>query len=820
MAERVFLSAPKSLPDGNALLRHPAERGAWIWHPEKSALQTAVLRFRLEFHLSKKINPLIHITADQRFQFRCDGRDVSFGPDRCDLDHWTIQSLRLELASGAHEFEVLAWWIAPPTDTCLDAVSPPMAQVTWRGGFLLHTEEAGDARLNTGSARWLVDDLTDAVGMGMPRLPNYHDVGPCFEFDMVRWPLRENKNAKIIRPPLESNAFGLRRPGWCLYPAELPEQSREPWRGGRIRAFRGGWGNQPFTGDETRSAEISAWQNLITEGTTLSVPAHSLVTVLWDFENYHCGYPVVEAADGDGSVIEWSWAEALYEEVDPTKVTDKSSKGQRDRIEGKVFVGMGDRWKVGMAFHETSPSLWWRAGRYVRLRIKAEETPLVISRLSVITTGYPLRLAGSWKSSDSCWDRLTSLFIHAFQCSAHETWTDTPYYEQMCYVGDTLMHAAANYAWFADDRLSRRAIRLFEWSRRFSGLVAERYPSRQRQESATYSLLWPRMVRDYAWWRDDPLFVREMLPGIRSVLAEFEGMCEDGLLHQVPGWPFVDWVSEWSTAPSCHGYGPGVAEGDSSIVNLHWVLALLAAAQIEEAHGDPLLGTRDRRLARSVFDLVVTRYWDEGRGLLLDSRGSIACSEHAQVLALLTGLLDPEKTERCLSALCMAQGLAKSTIAFSFFLLDVLYQHGREGEFHRRLQFWRVLPDQGFTSTPEGPEPSRSDAHAWGAHPAWHTLASIAGIRPDSPGFATVRIAPMPGGLDHFDAVCVHPRGRIKVGFRRDVSGSAECYFRVCLPAGITGTLVWSGCSRSLVPGMNSISFSKTPVSAALYFPV
>ncbi len=811
MTDRTFLERPEFLADGNALLRHPAEKGTWIWHPGKSPLETAILRFRLKVSLKEKVEPLVHITADQRFQFRCDGRDISFGPDRCDLEHWTVQSVRLELGQGDHELEVLSWWIAPPpagspTGSSPKEVTPPMAQMTWRGGFLLYAEEAGAVSLNTGSAPWVVDDLTSAIEMERPGIPHYNDVGPSFTFHLDAWEQREGRPPAGVMSPLLPNTFGLRRPGWCLYPAELPEQQRKPWAGGRIRAFRPTWEELPYHIEETRGAGVTAWQGLVAQGSAVAVPPHSQWTVLWDLENYYCGYPVTETEGGVGAVLEWSWAEALYEEPSLADVRESSSKGHRGRIEEKVFVGIGDRWRIENAPRVKTPSLWWRSGRYVRVRIKTLDAPLIVTRLGILTTGYPLQWTGKWRSSDGAWDRLMPLFERAFRCSAHDTWTDTPYYEQMCYVGDNIMHAAANYAWGPDDRLSRRSIRLFEWSRRPSGLVAERYPSRFRQESATYSLLWPMMLRDYAWWRDDAGFVKEMLPGVRSVLAEFDGMAqEDGLLHHVPGWPFVDWVPEWSGAPFYHGYGPGVGEGDSSIVNLHWVLALQAAAQVEEAYGNPLLMEYNRQLAAKTFDLVLSRYWDEKRGLLLDSRGSTAASEHAQFFALLTGLLDAAKTRKCLAVLCGDKGLAKATIGGSFYLLNALYKHGYETEFHRRLEFWRPLLDLGFTSTPEGPEPGRSDAHAWGAHPAWHTLASIAGIRPDATGFAKVRVAPMPGPLDHFEASCVHPRGLVDVVFRREAPGKPACHFKVNLPEGITGSLVWAGQSHKLVPGTNDI---------------
>jgi hypothetical protein len=468
---------------------------------------------------------------------------------------------------------------------------------------------------------------------------------------------------------------------------------------------------------------------------------------------------------------------------------------------------MEDRWRIGSAPESQTPSLWWRSGRYVRLRIETGAKPLVLRALRILSTGFPLKWSGKWKSSDASWDQLMPLFESAYRASGHEVWTDTPYYEQLGYVGDTLLDCITNYAWCADDRLSRRAIRLFEWSRHAgSGLIAERYPSQWRQECPTFSLLWPTMVRDFAWWRDDPAFVKEMLPGIRSVLAEIESFAQaDGLLHRVPGWPWIDWVPAWSAAPLQAGCGPGVREGDSCIVNLLWVRALLASAQIEEAYGDPLLMERDWSMARRIFVRVVERYWDESRGVFRDTCGSDAASEHAQYLAILTGLLDAEKAAKCFRALREDAGLARATIGASFYLLDALYRGGEEAEFFKRLEFWRALPGMGFTSTPEGPEPSRSDAHAWGAHPAWHTLASIAGVRPDAPAFAKVRVAPMPGPLDCFDASIVHPLGLVDVAYQRTTRGER---FVVRLPASVTGTFLYKGQTRALAVGVNEISIS------------
>lgn len=799
---REFLQPSRHIVDANACLRHPAEGGAWIWHPSCPKDQTAVLRFTRRFKIDAPVSILIHVTADQRFQLLCDGKDVSFGPDRCDVEHWTVQSVRIDMDAGEHEMEALVWWIAEaeggPSRIDQDGSDlrpqPPMAQMTLRGGFLLYTEDLPVDVLNTGSSAWEVGDLTPAVRMFRQRIPFYFDVGPSFEFDLDFWQGVRREQAVVVRAPIVPNKFGVRAPGWCLYPANLPEQRREMWAGGKIRAARWSWNEDAFgRGEEEMADDFAA----LTGGGTVIVPPHSRLTLLWDLQDYLCGYPRFSTRGGRGAEIEWDWAESLYREPSASTIGSTSLKDDRGAVFGKSFLGYGDRWKIGGGAITDFPFLWWRCGRYVRLRVATNGEALEIGGLSLVQTGYPLELGGSWQSSDDSWNRLMPIFERAFRASAHETWTDSPYYEQMCYVGDNALHALSNYAWFTDDRLSRRSLALFDWSRRPSGLVAERYPSAWRQESITYSMLWPMMIRDFAWWRDDADFVAGFLPGMRSMLAEIEGYKHSGgLLREAPGWPFVDWVSGWD-----EGCGPGMRDGDSSILNLHWVLCLQAAAQIEETHGDSVLARRCHRLAKETFAAVIDRYWDNERGIFLDTVGVEQGSEHAQSFALLTGYLEEDKRRRCLAALAGRSQLSEVTISASFYLLEALHRNGAEEEFHKRLDAWRVLPGLGFKSTPEMHEPSRSDAHAWGAHPAWHSIASIAGIRPASPGYASVSIAPMPGNFTSINCSCVHPKGQIRMNWRPD-------HAEVTLPEGVNGQFIWRGTKQGLVPGTSRVAFA------------
>ncbi len=187
---------------------------------------------------------------------------------------------------------------------------------------------------------------------------------------------------------------------------------------------------------------------------------------------------------------------------------------------------------------------------------------------------------------------------------------DCPHYEQLQYVGDTRLQALVMYAVTQDARLQRRAIELFDWSRWMHGHVNSSYPCGPQMIS-TFPLYWVLMVRDYAFWRDDPPTVAELMVGLRAALEQYMHLrTADGLLDTLPGWPFVDTVPEWIDTI----YGPDVRQGPNAIINLLYVYALQTAAELEEVAGEPELAAHDRRLARQTAEAVLQRFWVEGAG--------------------------------------------------------------------------------------------------------------------------------------------------------------------------------------------------------------
>ena len=98
---------------------------------------------------------------------------------------------------------------------------------------------------------------------------------------------------------------------------------------------------------------------------------------------------------------------------------------------------------------------------------------------------------------------------------------DTPYYEQLQYIGDTRIQALISYTVADDDRLGRAGHQAFDDSRIPEGITRSRYPSSLPQNIPTFSLLWIGMVHDCWMYRPDPQIVRDSLPGTRDVLTWF-----------------------------------------------------------------------------------------------------------------------------------------------------------------------------------------------------------------------------------------------------------------------------------------------------------
>ena len=770
----------------------------WVDHPERSLSEPSVAVFRLKFNLEEAAPLRLHVSADHRYRIFLDGRDFGRGPERGDIQHWFFETYEGKVPAGEHLLAVQTWWLGEKA---------PYAQMSVRPGFMLAAEGIWLEQLSTGHAKWetaLMPGLEfiapgDTWGTGW----NVRVDGASYPWDWesgggeLEW-----RGAQKIAMAVSAAWKNETLPYWMLLPAALPPMLDEPANPGVLRHLAEGIAPYPVTANRHLAAEARGWSAWLSGLTPMHIPAKTSRTALIDLENYYCAYPELLVSGGQGTQIRLQWAEGLFLKA------DGGGKGQRDEIEGKFFRGgVGDEFLPDGGEQRLFATLWWQAGRYLELTVRTGDFPVTLERLSLRCTGYPLKMEGRFDASDVQFSRFLPIAERAIQMCSHETYMDCPYYEQLMYVGDTRLEVLTTYAMTPDARLPRKALLLFDWSRRNSGFTQSRYPSRVCQVIPPFSLWWVCMVHDYWMWRNDEAFVKERMPGVRTVTEAFRSLLQpDGLMAAPNGWNFTDWVKEPLAWPA--GIPPQADFAPSSVLNLHFILVLLRKAEMEASFGEHQLADRDRATAMMVTNAVMRVFWNEERGLIADDANHEFFSEHAQCLALLGGLLDKDKRRIIGDSLCSAPGLSKTTIYFTHYLFETYRLLGRDELFFERLKLWFQLPKQGFKTTFEEPEPSRSDCHAWGAHPLFHCYATILGIRPDAPGFSRVRIAPMPGPLQRVSGTLPHPHGEIEVRLERGVDDSLEAM--VCLPAGVDGVFVWKGEERKLTPGKNALKFNPT----------
>jgi alpha-L-rhamnosidase len=792
------------LPISDAILKRQWT-GSWISCPGAPERDPGVFHFRKVIDLpAVSSRYVVHVSADQRFVLYVNGKRVGIGPSRGDVLFWRFETFDLApfLKPGPNLLSATVWNFG---------TQAPAAQITDRAGFVAQGDGAAEQAVNTdGSWQCAPEPGHQPWPEGLKPLreeePVYVVVGPGERLDAAqydwdwaqppaaganpgRWKPAAVSALATPRTITEGPGYQLTPDGRLLVPDELPAMEYRPVPAGAV-VKNDGASVEGFP--ETGPARI---------------PPNAKATLLLDRKTLVTAYPELSFSGGRGARIRLRYQEALLEPGKPWR------KGHRDAFEGKRLVGYEDEvlpdGGSGRVFHP----LWWRTWRYLRVEVETAGEALTLDHLAAHSTGYPFEERGRFDAGDPTLARLWEVGWRTARSCAHETYVDCPYYEQLQYVGDTRIQALISYAVAGDDRLARQAIDSFERSRRSEGITYSRYPSAPQQFIPPFSLLWVGMVHDYWTWRDDPAFVRRQLAGTRTVLDWFtERLRTDGLLGRLPWWNFVDWCDEFEA-----GVPPQDADGGSVAVSLQLALALGEAANLEAALGEPARAARHRERAEAIVGAVRRLAWDGGRGLVADTPTKRRFSQQTNILALLAGavpagqekpVLDrllamPRPSIKLAPSASPGEGrVARASVYFRFYLARALEKAGEGERYLPELEPWREMLDVGLSTFAETPDAgTRSDCHAWSAHPNYDLLRTVAGMKPGSPGFKTVRVEPHLGTLPRLEATLPHARGPITVSYRRD---GPALEATVTLPPGLTGTFAWRGVTRVLQPGPQS----------------
>jgi hypothetical protein len=760
-----------------ALLDHywPAQ---WIAPASASSHEYGVFHFRRRFTLPAKPDHfVIHISADNRYRLYVNGRQVSFGPARGDLPHWRFETLDLApyLVAGDNALAVLVWNYGG---------ARPINQMSHQTGLIVQGNGGAEAIVNSGGAWKVLQNQSHH-----PIAESGTTVGPFDGVEGARepwgWEQTGYDDSKWGAP----RGVGQGVPAgigsgtdWALVPRNIPAMELTEQR---IPTIRRATGITPTTGFLAGTAPMV-------------VPAQCEAVLLLDQGFLTTAFPQLRVSGGKGSEITITYSEALYDSA--------GNKGNRNDIEGRHIAGNHDFFLPDGGEDRVFDTLWFRTYRYIEMKIKTGDAPVTIQDFHGLYTGYPFVERAHFSSSDAELETIWKTGWRTARLCAGETYYDCPYYEQLQYVGDTRIQSLISLYVTGDDRLMRNAIMQFDNSRIPEGLTQSRYPSSTMQIIPPFSLFWADMVHDYWMHRDDTNFIAPLLEGVHNVMAFHERHLDaSGMLGSTPWWNFVDWPDQWpwDNVKNVGGVPSVDNAGRSAILSLQYAYALQRASELATGFHRDSEAAHYQELSERVVKATRQLCWDETRGLLADTPEKTVFSQHANALAVLTGLVTDTKARALMQNVTTNASLIPCTVYYRFYLYRAMRIAHMGNTYIEQLEPWRQMIRMGLSTFAERPEPTRSDCHAWSASPNYELLASVCGIEPASPGFKTVRIAPHPGALTWIKGGMPHPLGMIEVQWKRtgDKASTAE----VTLPEGLSGTFFWKGKQTPLKPGHTTL---------------
>ena len=784
----VFNNFPLCAQGVNPRITQKIWNAFWIAVPGESAQDYGVYQFRKDITLPEKPSSFtIHVSADNRYKLFVNGNLVSLGPARGDLYHWNFETVNIApfLKAGNNTVSALVW---------NEGEIRAEAQISFRTGFILQGNSTAEEVLNTNKSwKGMRDKSYSAL---IPNLIHtYYVAGPGDKvdhretagdwkqenFDASAW-----KNSEELFRGLPKGVFEWTQ-GWMLVASTIPQMELTRQRLSRTRKAEG-----VKVPDEFPARQAS-----------FIIPANTSATILLDQSFLTNAYPTLLFSKGKDAHISLAYAEALYiKEADELNWKSHNQKGNRNEIEEKRFVGKEDIViSNGMMDQEFTP-LSWRTYRYMQIKVETKGEPVTINDLYGTFTGYPFQYNAQFVSNNPLLADIIKTGWRTARLCASETYMDTPYYEQLQYVGDTRIQALISLYNSGDDRLMRNAITLLDHSRLAEGITLSRFPTAHAQQIPPFSLWWIGMLHDYWKYRGDAEFIKDKLAGQRQVLNFFSRyQQDDGSLKNSPYWNFTDWAEDegWY-----RGVAPVGANGNSAAMDLQLLLAYQTAAELESQLGMPAFATEYTRQAKKLEQTIRQKYWDETKQLFADRPEKDLYSQHVNALAILTGTVGRDEAPLLANKILKDSSLTQATIYFKYYIHQALIKAGLGNDYLNWLTIWKENLDQGLTTWAEISDinRTRSDCHAWGSHPNIEFFRTVLGIDSDGPGFSLIKIEPHLGTLTNVSGEIPHPKGKVLAEY---LVKNGKVQATIQLPEKTPGYLIWKGKRYDLKEGQKTI---------------
>lgn len=766
----------------------------WISHPDVQPQEAAVILFRKNIALASKPSTyIIHISADNHYRFFVNGNYVTRGPARGDLSHWFYETINiapyLQQGNNIIAAEVVNWgpkrsftmfsqmtglWIQGDTE------NEKSANTSGNGWKCYHNTAQHIVPVD-----WIFDKSSIAFGLYVANPTDSVD-GATYPWGWQQQNFDDSKWS-AVHPDGYAGGRETQHAGGVLY---SNGKLLIPRRTGLLTETK------ETLGKIVKAEGITLSNKFPQENNELTIPARSTIKLWVDHQQVTIGYPELIVSGGKGAAIQVRYAETLF-------ITNQT-KGNRNEIDGKKFIGIKDVFIPDGGQDKIFKPLYLRPFRFIQVEITTAGEPLTIENYYNVKCSAPINLQAKFETDDTALNKIMGMGWRTASLCAQDMLMSDAYYEQMQYTGDSRVHNLTLLTLSGDDRLTKNALIQFDQSRIPEGLTFACYPNPFYLIIPSYSLIFVDQVYDYMMWSGDKEFLKQFDLGIANVLDWFEKrMQPNGFIGKVDWWAALAWPKDY-----INGVPPEIDKGNNALYTLHYAYTLRHAAEVYDFIGEKQKAKDCITKADRYAAAVKKECFNADKMLFKESPTLAQSSQITNVLAVLSEAVKGAEAKAVMQNILSDTSLTgKVDLFLHFYLFEAMNKTGMTDNFFKELSEWKTMIQKGLTTFVEvplewGEEGQRSECHPWSTSPNVFFFKTVCGIKPVTPGYKTIVIEPQLGALKKLNAAMPHPLGTIEMDLTINngrISGD------ITIPAGMNASFKWKDKEQKLTAGKQQV---------------
>lgn len=440
-----------------------------------------------------------------------------------------------------------------------------------------------------------------------------------------------------------------------------------------------------------------------------------------------------------------------------------------------------------------------RACRYLRVCFLDDICPEKLNvrmRLSL----KPSLQQGWFTCDDPVLTKAWEVGKYTLHVNKHQEYESCPRHEMKFFVGDGILDALVDYYAFGDPSLTESSFSLTE----IYAANGTRPDMHEKNISLWDYPAWRIIMayNHYRYFADREFVARYYEELLQCLKWMVERAGKNGLIYQYPLFRDVFYV----TSESVEYNSSFDRLGEKPLLNAVYYKSLLCMSEFAEIMNDPQ-GKEWKQMADQLYDAINKTLWNDEIGAYIDLYDTSYIPQDGNAVAVMYGLADREKASRIFDTLkektwspygsaILSEvrnpehtrgGYDAISLMMCAYEAQARFMNGNGDdalELIRRAwgtmldkgagTFWEFSPNNGTDRWP-------GTCHAWSSGCTYILSAYVLGIRPEQPGYETVRFEPY-GGMDCFAGVVPTVKGLVAVSCRT-VSGTKT--FRIALPKGM-----------------------------------